>query len=722
MKKFYPILGFCMLLMLPFGLQAQRTLQGNVKEYKGKAIAYARVMVKGTTIGTVTDSTGKFTLKTKGPGPDTLTATYLGFTTLQFPVAGQGDQTSLVLEMREVESTVNDVVITAGTIEASNESNVAVLKPLDIVTTAGSQGDISGAIQTLPGVQRNGGDQTGLMVRGGDVSETAVIVDGTVAQNAFGSAVPGVAQRTRFNPFQFKGTAFSSGGYSVRYGQAMSSVLDLQTNDMPDESTVNLGLNMAGVSFSGSKKFDSNNAIEFSANYTNLTPFFWIAKPNVSFFEPPTGVGVSGRWISKVADDKGIFKMNFNHTYNVTGIRIPDPETAGNKIDFLLKNEYTFFNTSYQQWLRPTWKVFAALAYSNNTDDVSWGNIPMLRNDNRAQARGELMWLPKSRLSFLMGTEIQRFRYLQRFDTLVGNFNEFLPAMYGEGQWKPKSWLGFKLGVRAEYSQILNKANVAPRLSLAIKTGESSQISMAGGYFYQSAQSNYLMFGYRPDFQHSIHSLLNYQWMKNDRTIRVEAYYKLYNNLVRENGVAYDPNQYRFYYGMVDNGGSGYARGIDFFWRDRKSIKNFDYWISYSYIDTKRIYQNYPESATPTYVSNHNLSVVTKYWWAKPQISINVTYSYASGRPYYNPLAVEFLSENAPDFHNVSLSLAHLRQIKKIFMVVYMGADNILNQKNVLGYRYDVTGTQRYPILPPIYRSVFVGVNFSLSKFNKDEL
>ena len=708
-------------LLSPVWSQAQRTLGGTVKDEKGKGIAYARVMVKNTTTGTVTDTTGRFSLKTKTAGPDTLVISYLGYQTKLLPMDAAGDQTGLVIGMREVESTVNDVVIMAGTIEASNESAVAVLKPLDIVTTAGGQGDIIGAIQTLPGVQRNGGDQTGLMVRGGDVSEAAVIVDGTIAQNAFGSSVPGVSQRSRFNPFSFKGTAFSSGGYSVRYGQAMSSVLDLQTTDVVDKSNLNWTVMMAGLGLSGAKKFD-RSSLEFSAFYTNLSPFLLVVKPNVKFYAPPQGIALSGRYVAEVAEGKGTFKMGFHQSYNKTGITIPNPAVAGDKIDFLLENEYTSFLTSYQQWLKPTLKLFMAAAFSNNTDDISWGSFPVYRNDTRVQGRGEVMWLPKTRLSLLVGTEVQRYRFLQKFDSLIGSFEELMPAGYVETQFKPKGWLGFKLGARGEYSALLGRGNVAPRVSAAIKTGEHSQVSLAGGYFYQSAQPQYLMQGYRPDFQHSIHALLNYQWMRNDRTLRLEAYYKKYDRLILENGVPFSPNQFRFYFGQVDNAGDGYAQGIDLFWRDRKSIKNFDYWVSYSYIDTKRRYQNYPEAAMPDYVSQHNLNVITKYWVEKLQLSINMSYNYASGRPYYDPNAGEFLSGHAPDFHNLSLSAAYLRQIKKVFMVAFMGFDNMLNQKNVLGYRYSNDGLSRYPILPPIYRSIFLGFNFSLSKFNKDEL
>ena len=57
-----------------------------------------------------------------------------------------------------------------------------------------------------------------------------------------------------------------------------------------------------------------------------------------------------------------------------------------------------------------------------------------------------------------------------------------------------------------------------------------------------------------------------------------------------------------------------------------------------------------------------------------------------------------------------------------MFTVFYLSLDNVTNQKNVLGYRYSADGTERFAIIPPMYRSIFLGVNFSLTEFNKDEL
>lgn len=707
-----------MSFFIPLYSGAQSTIQGEIKDTKGKALSFVSVFLQNTTEGTLTDAAGKFLLKTNQKGNQVLVISYTGYEKLLTPIVLQDTLYNLTLKMSQI-SVMEEVTITAGTISA-NDRAVAVLKPLDIVTTAGGQGDIIGAIQTLPGVQRNGGDQTGLMVRGGDVNESLIIIDGTIAQNAFGSNVPGVSQRSRFNPFQFKGTAFSSGGYSVRYGQALSAILDLQTNDLPDKSTINIGANFAGVYFSGSKLM-KDNAIEFTGSYNNLTPYFSIANTNVDFYDVPQGGGFSTRFVSKT-ENNGLFKINFSHSYNKTGIEIPDPATAGAHIRFGIENENTFMNTSYTYWANARLKYFAAVGYSNNTDNIAWGTIPAYRNDNRLQGRGEIWYQFGKKFNLLGGIEVQRYNYIQKYDTLTGQFSELQPAAYVEGEYKPASWFALKPGVRAEYSQLLGKGNVVPRLSFAFRTGKHGQISLASGMFYQTAATQYLLMGYKPGFQQSVHYMANYQWMKKNRTFRVEGYYKSYDQLVRENNVAYNPNQYRFNYGQVDNSGSGYAQGVDFFWRDKQSIKNFDYWISYSYVDTKRIYQNYASKVTPDYVSPHNLSIVAKYFIERMQTMFSATYSYASGRPYYNPNSPVFLADKAPDFHNISMTASYLATIKDVFCVFYLSLDNITDNHNILGYRYSGDGVSKYPVLPPIYRSIFVGVNISLTEFNKDEL
>ena len=701
---------------------SQTTIKGVIKDKKGVEVPYATIFLSVNKEGGMTDEEGVYSITLKITGKDTIRVSSIGFDDFILPVDIENKEIVLNITMKEPVEYLDEVVITAGTIEANNERSVAVLKPLDIVTVAGGQGDIIGAIQTLPGVQRNGGDQTGLMVRGGDVNESTMIIDGTIAQNAFQSGAPGVSQRSRFNPFQFKGTSFSSGGYTARYGQALSAILDLQTNDLPEKDNVNFGANMAGISLSGSKLLDKKNAIEYSGSYQNLQPFYGITPTNIKFYKVPQGGTFSTRWISKLDDNKGLFKMNFSRSFNKTGVEINNPAFPGSTINFNVQNENTYINSSFKYWASDKLKYFTAFSYSNNTDNLGFGTASIVRNDSRAQGRAELWYEFNNKFNVLAGSEIQRISYLEKFNAIVGAFDETMSAGYLEGEYKPFRKLAFKPGVRGEYSQLLAKGNIAPRLAMAYKTGAFSQISFAGGAFYQTASPNYLIQGYRPDFQNSNHYMLNYQIMKKNRVFRLEGYYKSYQQLIREKGVNYTPNQFRFNFGELDNSGSGYAQGIDFFWRDKETVKGLDYWISYSYIDTKRLYQNYISKATPDYVSNHNLNIVAKYLVEKIQTNFSATYSFSSGRPYYNPNSPTFLTDRAPAFQNLALTASYLRTFKKIFAVFYLSFDNILNTKNVLGYRYSEDGTQRYPIIPPLYRSIFIGMNLSFSQFSQDEL
>jgi hypothetical protein len=697
---------------------AQTNISGVVLTRQGEPVAGANVYLLNTLDGISSDANGKYLLLTREAGEKTLIVSAIGFTKKEMQIKLEGKAIKIDFTLEEEVSELNEVVISAGALEANSDREVAILKPMDIYNNAGAAGDIVGAIQTLPGTQRVA-EQTGLFVRGGDASESAVIIDGMVVQNAFFSNVPGVAQRSRFTPFQFKGMAFSSGGYSVRYGQALSSVLELNTLDLPEKSTVSANINMAGIAVAGVKRF-TKSAVETTGYYNNLTPFYGLANTNFNFYDVPTGGGASIKYVAQNSKG-GIFKAFAKHDYYRNGTEIPDPYSPGNTIRFGLKNENTYINASFRQLTGKT-LFYTAVSVSSNEDNTRWGNYPITNKDERIQWRGEGTYFATNALQVTAGGELQQFEYQQDFDTLFYKFNETLTSVYSEAEWKPGKQFAIKPGIRFEHSRLLQKSNIAPRISLAVKTGEFSQISLAGGLFYQLADKRYLLPHYRPQFQQAVHYIANYQWIKEARSFRIEGYYKLYNDLVREPNAAYNPNTYRFVFGAVDNSGNGYAQGVDVFWRDQKTIKNFDYWIAYSFVDTERLYANLTQKATPDFVSNHNVNINSKYFVESIQLTIGLTYSYASGRPYYNPMDLKFLGSRSPEYHNLSLNAAYLTSIGKLFTVVYAGIDNIFNIKNFLGYRYSSDGLERYPVLPPLYRSVFFGINISLSSFKKEEL
>ena len=249
---------------------AQTTLSGRVTDAKGNALAGANVYVKDTYDGASADAEGRFSFTTAAQGQITLTASLIGYEPAEKRLAATGQAVQADFTLREKAGELNTVVITAGSFEASDTRKTTILKPLDIVTTAGANADLFTAIQTLPGAGRVG-EEEGLFVRGGAAAETKTIIDGMIVENQFFSATPDVPQRGRFSPFLFKETAFSTGGYSAQYGQALSSVLVLNTQDLPAQTQTGVGLTAVGPSLSHTQRW-KRTAVSVDGSYTTSPP------------------------------------------------------------------------------------------------------------------------------------------------------------------------------------------------------------------------------------------------------------------------------------------------------------------------------------------------------------------------------------------------------------------------------------------------------------------
>jgi hypothetical protein len=264
-----------------------------------------------------------------------------------------------------------------------------------------------------------------------------------------------------------------------------------------------------------------------------------------------------------------------------------------------------------------------------------------------------------------------------------------------------------RFGGRTEYSSVLAKMNIAPRVSLAYKLDDYSQFSLAYGDYYQKPEPQYLRFTRDLNYMKATHYIASFQRVAGDYTFRVEAFYKKYKDLVKT---------------VPDTltNGTGYAKGIELFWRDRKTIKNLDYWVSYSFLDTKRNYLFYPHEVQPDFAAKHTASLVVKKYFPKITTNIGATYSFATGRPYYNPNLPDskFMSDKTIDYNALGLSIAHLTTIGKAFTVFVLSVTNVFDIKQVYGYRYSSDKLRREEITPNAPRFIFVGMfmNFGIDR------
>ncbi len=190
----------------------QTTIRGIVLDNKKKPVPGASVSIKDSYDGATADSAGRFSFKTTDKGNQVLIISAIGYKSLELPVELKGGDLQLPIQLKEEITEISAVVITAGSFEASDRSRVAaVLSSIDIVTTASANGDVTGALKTLPGAQQVG-ESEGLFVRGGTAAETKTFIDGTLVNNFFFSSVPGIAQRGRFFTIIFKRTVLITRG------------------------------------------------------------------------------------------------------------------------------------------------------------------------------------------------------------------------------------------------------------------------------------------------------------------------------------------------------------------------------------------------------------------------------------------------------------------------------------------------------------------------------
>ncbi len=166
---------FILLIIISIGF-SQTKLSGKVFDNKDQPIPGANVYIEGTYDGATTNEKGEFSFITQAKENQVLVIRFLSYDTINLAIVVE-EYKSISFKLKESVNTLDAVVINAGTFEAGDKAKVTVLKPLDIVTTAGSNGDIIAALQTLPGTQTVG-ESGRLLVSGGESDEAQTYVDG----------------------------------------------------------------------------------------------------------------------------------------------------------------------------------------------------------------------------------------------------------------------------------------------------------------------------------------------------------------------------------------------------------------------------------------------------------------------------------------------------------------------------------------------------------------
>jgi len=722
---------------------AQVKISGKITDNKKNPLGGISVSIIDSYDGATTDSLGNYSFVTTEKGDKTLSATGSGYRPFEEKIKISSSPIILNIELKELITELKAVVISAGTFEASDAKRATALNPIDIVTTASANGDITSAFKTLPGTQQVG-ESEGLFVRGGTADETKIFIDGTLVNKFFYSSEPGQATRGRFNPFLFKGTIFSSGGYSALYGQALSSVLLLESIDLLGKTSADFGISYLGVN-AGIQKLSKNKKSSWGVTYAyaNLSLVYNLIKQKFDYFRVPQTNEADINFRTKTSST-GMLKYYGYFNSTDVGFRNQDVDSLNLKDAFGLKNLNMYHNLSWREYFGDGWKVNVGSSFSTNQDDIK---LELQDEDNvKQEIKDQPLYAYKNfdvvnkgyygngKVVFekkLKSLSAIRFGMEDNYSDEKSNYGEYsgysfsqrvkenILSGFGEADIYVTNNLAARIGTRAEHSRLLNEWDVAPRFSFAYKFQDKSQVSLAYGIFYQDPERKYLPSVNALHFAKATHYILQYEKITKDRTFRTELFYKKYDDLLKTSGA------YNATFTAINNNGFGDAKGIEFFWRDKKTIKNFDYWISYSYLDTKRDFLNYPYAIEPSFVSKHTASLVVKKFVLPIKTQFNVSYTFASGRPYYDIIYDSSYNNykligngRTKAYNNISFSVNFVPSVgktnAKAFSVIVFSVTNVFGFNNVYNYNYSVNGKNKVAITPPSKRFIYLGYFVSL--------
>ena len=239
--KSYLLSLFLLLSYLSFAQET--TLFGVVTSEKGIPIEGLSIEYERT--GTISDSEGYYALVLPAGKELTIVFSHLSYQNQIHKITlNPKEQKELNITLVSEVNVITEVELVD---DALREENITSLdkKNLDIIT--GPSGGVEGLISTLAGVSTKNEMSSQYSVRGGNYDENLVYVNGFEIYRPF-LVRSGEQEGLSFiNSDMVENISFSSGGFSARYGDKLSSVLDIQYKD-PKEWKSHLTLSFMGVS------------------------------------------------------------------------------------------------------------------------------------------------------------------------------------------------------------------------------------------------------------------------------------------------------------------------------------------------------------------------------------------------------------------------------------------------------------------------------------------
>ena len=259
-----------LLLVLLFSANATAqyvTFKGKVTNEKSEPIEIATVSIVGEPVGTLTDLKGHYTLSCNSKDTLIIAFSMMGYQTRKRTFHNPTDTITLNITLPTMDYSLEGVEVTAQEKQMGSTQEINVPKQLRLQASA-SGNAIEDIISTQAGVSSHNELSSQYNVRGGNFDENSVYVNGVEIYRPLLIRAGQQEGLSFLNPDMVETVAFSSGGFEAKYGDKMSSVLDITYRKPRQfESTVSASLLGASAYVGvGNKKYSFSNSLRYKSN------------------------------------------------------------------------------------------------------------------------------------------------------------------------------------------------------------------------------------------------------------------------------------------------------------------------------------------------------------------------------------------------------------------------------------------------------------------------
>ena len=709
------------------------TIRGHVVDATGLPLVGVTVAVKDGDAIAVTDATGAFSLAVPDASRITLVASLPGFESVDVSVSpAESASLRIVLELAHM----RDEVRVRGELppaQPAKPDSPFALTPLDVVRTAGAQADLMRALTTVPGVQHVD-EGAGLFVRGGDVSEVLVMLSGVPMNHPYRYETPTGGFRGAVDPFMTSGISFTTGGFSAKYGNALSGVLDLDALPRPQKRQVAATAGLAGLSAAIAQPIGSWGGVRVNANRATSQLLFAVNKSPQTFDRYPDG------WDLGVGADANAGRWGHVHVFALTqhdgvGVQLEKDAFIG------LLHSDTRHDLQVARWgerLPGGWRLAVSAGHDRYSKVTDVGILAVDEVDRRVSGRVDVEGAAGEwRIRAGVDADGHRTDAIGTVPQTGGDFagiEGLSDFRVDDRDWRAGAYVDASrtfgiftptIGVRGDRFDREGEERVDPRASVRVALGADHHLRIAWGEYHQAPSPAYfdqVRGAARLAPMAATHAIAGYEFGNADDAafFRIEAYRKRYQSLPLEEGPTFASNGY------------GSADGVDLF--ARRIWPRLDLRASGSWLRARRRWtpadqqDRYPlPSGTwrPDFAIPWSGQVVGNVSVAAP-FAIGASWRTAAGRPYtpvvgaektpygYSPVWATINSAQLPRYERLDLSASLLRPFESGgLLVFFVSLDNALNRRNFFEYAYSADYTARHPVVTASSRSVYVGVTIT---------